>query len=105
MIAGPHRPLQVVGFIATRAGETDRGPMIRLNSQEARARLLVDGEVVRIYGPRRYELAELRVDDAVPRGGAVLRDVAGTAPSELIRVVKPEMDDDRRRATPPVARG
>ena len=70
MIVGHDRPLQVVGFIATRPGDAERGPLIRMNTQEAKARILTDGEIVRIYGPRRFELAPLLVDDSVPRGGA-----------------------------------
>jgi hypothetical protein len=85
-------PLQVLGFIATRRGDADRGPEARINAQEASIRLLVDGELVYIYGPRRHELAVLRVDDGVPRGGIVVRDVAGVAPSEIVRVRK--VDDD-----------
>lgn len=105
MIADHHRPLQVVGFIATKKSDADRGPLIRMNREEARVRLLQDGEVVRIYGPRRYELAQLVIDDALPHGAAVLRDIAGTAPSELIRVVKIDLDSDRGRPKPGVARG
>jgi anaerobic selenocysteine-containing dehydrogenase len=86
-------PLSVVGFLATRRGDPDRGPEVRLNTQEAAIRLLVDGELVYIYGPRRHELAVLRVDDTIPRGGVVVRDVAGVAPSEVVRVRK--VDDDR----------
>ena len=86
-------PLQVVGFLATRRGDPERGPEARLNAREASIRLLIDGELVYIYGPRRHELAVLRVDDDVPRGGIVVRDVAGVAPSEIVRVRK--VDDDR----------
>ena len=105
MIAEHQRPLQVVAFQATRAGDRERGPLIRLNAEDARVRLLADGEVVRIYGPRRYELAELRIDDQVPRGAAVLRDIAGTAPSELLRVVKLDLDSDRAKPSPGLRRG
>ena len=105
MIVGHDRPLQVVGFIATRPGDAERGPLIRMNTGEAKARILTDGEIVRIYGPRRFELAQLQVDDRVPRGGAVLRDIAGIAPSELIRVIKLELDSDRRPRSPVLARG
>ena len=86
-------PLQVMGFLATRRGDSDRGPEARINAREASIRLLIDGELVYIYGPRRHELAVLRVDDDVPRGGIVVRDVAGVAPSEIVRVRK--VDDDR----------
>ena len=85
-------PLQVVGFIATRAGDEDRGPQIRLNAEEARFRLILDGELVWIYGPRRHELAPVVIDDSVPRGGVVVRDIAGVTVSEIVRLVKPNLD-------------
>lgn len=92
MSVGYAPPLQVVGFVATRRGDADRGPMVQMNANEASLRLLTDGELVWVKGPRRQELAELRVDDALPRGGAVVRDIAGLAVSEVIRVVKPDLD-------------
>ena len=55
-------PLCVVGFVATRASETDRGPLIRMRGEDARLRLLQDGELVWLYGPRRHELVTVRVD-------------------------------------------
>jgi len=58
--------------------------------------MLQDGELVRIEGPRRQETAVLRVDDATPRGSVVVRDVAGVAPSEIVRVRKIETDLPRR---------
>jgi hypothetical protein len=85
-------PLQVIAFIATRRGDEARGPLVRMNGNEARLRLLDDGELVWVKGPRRQELAELEVDDTLPRGGAVVRDIAGVAVSEVIRVVKPDLD-------------
>jgi hypothetical protein len=85
-------PLQVVGFVATRRGDEKRGPLVSMNANEARVRLLTDGELVWVKGPRRQELAELRIDDALPRGGAVVRDIAGLAVTEIIRVVKPDLD-------------
>jgi succinate dehydrogenase / fumarate reductase cytochrome b subunit len=65
-------PLQVVGFIGTRAGDEDRGPQIRLNAEEARFRLILDGELVWIYGPRRHELAPVVWITRVVMGTAVL---------------------------------
>ena len=85
-------PLQVVGFIATRSGDEDRGPQIRLNSDEARFRLILDGELVWIYGPRRHELAPVLIDDTVPKGGVVVRDIAGVTVTEIVRLVKPNLD-------------
>ena len=46
-------PLQVVGLLASRAGDDDRGPEIRLTSEDARMRLVLDGELVWVQGPRR----------------------------------------------------
>jgi hypothetical protein len=85
-------PLQVLGFVSTRAGEADRGPQIRLNANEAGLRMLADGELVWVYGPRRHDLAPVRIDDDVPRGGVVLRDIAGVTVSEIVRIVKPDVD-------------
>lgn len=89
-------PLQVVGFIATRKGDEDRGPVVYMNSDEARLRLMQHGELVWVYGPRRHELVELRIDDELERGEAVLRDVAGASPTEIIRVIKVDTDTPRR---------
>ena len=85
-------PLQVVGYVATRSGDEERGPQIRLNAEEARFRLILDGELVWIYGPRRHELAPVVIDDAVPRGGVVVRDIAGVTVTEIVRLVKPNLD-------------
>lgn len=85
-------PLQVVGFVGTRRGDEERGPAISLNREEASLRLLVDGELVFIHGPRRKELAPVIVDDDVPRGGVIVRDIAGVMVSDVIKLVKPDMD-------------
>src|SRR5687767_12846883 len=85
-------PLQVVGFIATKSGDPDRGPLIRLASDEARLRMILDGELVWIHGPRRHELAPVVIDDTVPRGGVVVRDIAGLTVTEIVRLVKPNLD-------------
>ena len=90
-------PLQVVGFIGTRVGDAERGPMIRMNAYEAHLRLLTEGELVWVRGPRRNELATLEIDDELPRGGALLRDIAGATVSEIIRVSKPDLDRPERR--------
>jgi hypothetical protein len=81
-------PLRVARLIATRASDAERGPEIRLRSDDAQMRLVSDGELVWIYGPRRQELATARIDDSLPRGDVVLRDVAGASPSEIITIVK-----------------
>lgn len=94
--SGFANPLQVVGYIATRKGDAERGPMVRLRPEDALVRLLMPGELVRVISERRSELAELQVDEAVPKGGAVLRDVVGAAVSEIIRVVRIDTDTPRQ---------
>ncbi len=93
---GYNPPLRVIRLIATRAGDAERGSAIWMRGDDAAHRLLVDGELVWVYGPRRHELATLRVDDSLPRGDVVLRDIAGASPSEVVRVVKPDLDTRRR---------
>ena len=97
MSSGYSPPLQVMGFIGTRAGDADRGPLVRMRPDDAAKRLLSDGEVAWVYGPRRQELATVVVDETVKRGDVVLRDIAGVAPSELVRVIKPDLDSHTRR--------
>ena len=70
---------------------------MRLNPDEAHSRLLVDGELAWVYGPRRQELATVVVDESVKRGDVIVRDIAGVSPSELVRVVKPDLDSHTRR--------
>ncbi len=97
MKAGFQPPLRVAGFIATRRGDAERGPMIRLCAEEARLRLLQDGELAWIHGPRRNELAVVVIDDAVPAGGVVARDIAGITVIDSVRVTKPDLDSRRNR--------
>jgi hypothetical protein len=92
-----NRGLRVSSFIATKRGDEDRGPQVRLNEREARVRLLTDGELAWVYGPRRGELATLRIDDSVRDGDVIVRDILGIAPSEIVRVVKPDLDNRGRR--------
>lgn len=87
--------LLVTDYISTRSGDPERGPMVRLHPTEARKRLLEDGELVWVYGPRRHELAVLVVDDAVSPGNVVARDILGVAPAERVRVVKHDFDAGR----------
>jgi anaerobic selenocysteine-containing dehydrogenase len=94
-----NRPLRVAAFIGTRAGDVERGPQVRLSTADAQARLLADGELAWVHGPRRQELATVVVDDEVKRGDVVLRDVGGVSPSEVVRVVKPDLDSHTRRGT------
>lgn len=92
-----NRVLRVAQFVGTRVSDAERGPQIRINSEDARVRLLQDGELAWIYGPRRQELATVVIDDTMRRGDVGLRDVAGASVSELVRVVKPDLDSHTRR--------
>jgi hypothetical protein len=94
-----NRPLRVARFVATKASDAERGPMVMLHPSDARARLLVDGELAWVYGPRRHDLATVRIDteDSLRLGDVVLRDIAGASPSEIVRVVKPDLDTRGRR--------
>jgi anaerobic selenocysteine-containing dehydrogenase len=93
-----NRQLRVAHFIATRRGDPERGPMVTMNDRDARSRLLTQGELAWVYGPRgRGELAEVRIDPATRQGDVVLRDILGAAPSELVRVVKPDLDNRGRK--------
>lgn len=78
--------LTVVEFIATRPGDPERGPLIIINPHEAGLRSLQEGALVRVQGPRRQELAPLELNEEIPDGAAVVRDIAGVAPSETITV-------------------
>jgi anaerobic selenocysteine-containing dehydrogenase len=92
-------PLQVVGFVGTRVSDAERGPLIMLNAEEARLRMITDGELVWVYGPRRHDLTPVKIDDSVPRGGVIARDIAGLAPTEIVRLIK--VDTDRPVLAPP----
>jgi len=97
-MVGTNPPLQVVGFVGSRRGETERGPAIRMRSDDARMRGIGDGDLVWIYGPRRHDLAPVTLDDTLPRGGVVVRDIAGLAPTEIVRLVR--VDDERPLLNP-----
>ncbi len=88
-------PLQVVGYIGTRRGDEERGPLVRMRADDALIRLLTDGELVRVMGPRRSEFATLVIDDTLPRGGVVVRDLAGVSVTEIVRVIKADFDSPR----------
>jgi anaerobic selenocysteine-containing dehydrogenase len=87
-----NRALRVTRLIATKKGDPLRGPAVFLNPEDARNRLLNEGELAWVYGPRRHELATVVIDDALRLGDVVLRDVLGAAPSENVRVIKPDLD-------------
>lgn len=90
-----HPGLMVARYISTRAGDPERGPLVRLHPSDALQRLLEDGELVWVYGPSRHELALLVVDDTVAPGTVVARDILGIAPAGMVRVVKHDFDAAR----------
>ncbi|GLC28122.1 molybdopterin dinucleotide binding domain-containing protein [Roseisolibacter agri] len=86
------RPMRVAHFQATRLSDPERGPQVRINADEAKQRMLEDGELVIVEGPRRQQLATLLIDDTLKRGDVAVRDVAGVAPSEIVYILKPDLD-------------
>jgi anaerobic selenocysteine-containing dehydrogenase len=94
-----NQPLRVASLLATRKGDEDRGPMAIMNAEEAKVRLLDEGDFAWVHGPRRGEIAVVRIDANVRQGDVILRDIVGAAPSEYVRVVKPELDNRGRRST------
>lgn len=93
-----NKPLRVSELIATRSGEPERGPAVFLHVTDAQNRLLNEGELAWVYGPRRHELATVVLDERVKPGDVWLRDIVGASPSELVRVVKPDLDTRGRGA-------
>ncbi|HVZ47670.1 MAG TPA: hypothetical protein VG916_02725 [Gemmatimonadaceae bacterium] len=101
MMSGLYNPpLQVVGFVGTKTGDADRGPEVRMQAWEAHLRGLADGDIAWVYGPRRHDLARVRVDESVARGEVVARDIAGLAVSEIVRLVRVDADRDIINAPP-----
>ena len=93
-----NRPLRVSELIATRKGDDERGPAVFMHPDDARSRLLNEGELAWVYGPRRHELATVVLEEDVRVGDVILRDLVGSAPSEFVRVIKPDLDTRGRRA-------
>ena len=91
------RPLRVAELIATKSSDDERGPAVFMHPADARKRLLTDGELAWVYGPRRHELATVQIHEEVRVGDVVLRDIVGAAPSETVRVIKPDLDNRGRR--------
>lgn len=85
-------PLQIVGFIATKRSDPERGPLVRIRPDDAIMRLIDNGELVWVYGPRRHELAPVEYDDTLPRGGIVVRDLGGLTVTEIVKLVKMDID-------------
>jgi anaerobic selenocysteine-containing dehydrogenase len=88
--------LRVVKYVATRKGDRERGPQIRLSPADAKLRLLLDGEVVWVHGPRGAQVAPLVIDANVAEHTCALRDIAGIDLSEAVRVSKPDLDNPGR---------
>jgi anaerobic selenocysteine-containing dehydrogenase len=87
-----NKPLRVSELIATRKGDAERGPAVFMHPRDAATRLLNEGELAWVYGPRRHELATVILDTQILEGDVVLRDVVGSSPSEIVRVIKPDLD-------------
>lgn len=87
-----NKEMRVTGLIATRKGDAERGPAVFMNADDAKRRLLNEGELAWVYGPRRHELATVHLDERVRVGEVVLRDILGASPSEVVRVIKPDLD-------------
>ena len=92
-----NRPLRVVELIATKKGDEVRGPAVFMHADDAKSRLLNEGELAWVYGPRRHELATVILDDRVRFGDVILRDSIVGAPSEVVRVIKPDLDTRGRK--------
>lgn len=92
MISRAFQPLQVVGFVASKRTDPERGPLLRIRPDDATRRLIENGELVWVYGPRRHELAPVQYDESLPKGGVVVRDLAGLAVTEIVRLVKMDID-------------
>ncbi len=88
-----YRPqLNVIEYVSTKKGDAERGPLVRMRGSEARIRLIEDGTLVWVSGPRRQELAELRIDESIPEGHVFLRDIAGVTVTEYVTVSRPDTD-------------
>ena len=88
--------LRVVEYVATRKGEAERGPQVRLAAVDARFRVLSEGELAWVRGVRGRYLAEVAIDDRFEQHTCGLRDVPGILAAESVRVVKPDLDTPER---------
>jgi anaerobic selenocysteine-containing dehydrogenase len=66
--------------------------MIRISPTDAKIRLLTQGELAWVRGPRRNELAVVVIDKNMPDGSIAVRDIAGVTISERVVVTKPDLD-------------
>lgn len=86
----------VVHYIATRKDDSERGPKLWMNPDDARIRLLVNGELAWVRGQRTQQLATVEIDETVARYTCVLRDIVGISASEYVRIEKPDLDSPPR---------
>jgi anaerobic selenocysteine-containing dehydrogenase len=84
--------LRILEYIATKRGDAERGPMIRISPTDAKIRVLGEGELAWVEGPRRNQLAVVVIDESVPDGSVIVRDIAGVTLSERVVVTKPDLD-------------
>ncbi|MFN2603858.1 MAG: hypothetical protein ABR582_14035 [Gemmatimonadaceae bacterium] len=91
-ISGFRPQLRVLDYVATKKGDAERGPMLWISVADAKIRLLEQGELAWVAGPRRHDLAVVQIDDTVPEGSVKLRDIAGVTVSERVVVTKPDLD-------------
>ena len=94
---GAFRPhLRILDYVATKRGDADRGPMIWISPTDAKIRLLQEGELAWVEGPRRKDLAVVVIDDTVPDGSVKVRDISGVTVTEHVVVSKPDVESPRR---------
>jgi anaerobic selenocysteine-containing dehydrogenase len=91
--------LRVLEYISTKKGDAERGPMVWLSPTDAKIRLLSEGILAWIEGPRRSELAVVAIDDNMPDGSVRLRDIAGVAVTEHVIVSRPDIDPSKPART------
>jgi anaerobic selenocysteine-containing dehydrogenase len=87
--------LRVLEYISTKKGDAARGPMVWLSPTDAKIRLLTEGALAWIEGPRRNELAVVEIDDDMPDGSVRLRDIAGVTVTEHVIVSLPDLDSPK----------
>jgi hypothetical protein len=66
--------------------------MVWLSPTDAKIRLLPEGTLAYVEGPRRSELAVVAIDETIPDGRVRLRDIAGVAAAEQVMVSLPDID-------------
>lgn len=91
-----NKPLRVSRLRATRKGDPERGPAVYMHPSDAANRLLNEGELAWVYGPRRHELATVHLEQELKMGDVIIRDISGASPSEVVRVIKPDLDSRGR---------